>query len=450
MWSLRTKLILAFLFVSIIIAIVFVFARWNTSTEFHKYVFNRNQEDFISMLESYYAREESWEGVEEIFRRGPLSTDIIQSPPIPVGEVILINTDFTVLVGGRGYPRGNQAPQGLLTEAMPISFEGQVVGYVILGRDSFGERATESAFLNILSEAFLQGSIVVIAFALLLGFLIARSLTRPLGKITEATRRVAAGDLEFTVDIKSKDELGQLATSFNLMNQRLAVSRDQRRQMTANIAHELRTPVSVILGYADGLIEEVIPPSIETFDLILEQAEQLEHLIEDLRLLAETESGDLTLKLIPINPISLVERALATYEPQAVYQQINLSLNVHGDIPQISIDPDRFRQILSNLISNALRYTPEGGDIAVLIGADDKAVSISVSDTGPGIAPEDLERIFQRFYRCDPSRSRGTVGSGLGLSIAKSLVERQGGQIKVESEVDQGTCFTIIFPRSHE
>jgi signal transduction histidine kinase len=231
------------------------------------------------------------------------------------------------------------------------------------------------------------------------------------------------------------------------MNLRLAQSRDTRRQMTADIAHELRTPVSVILGYADGLKENVIPPSQETFDLIQEQAEQLEHLIEDLRTLTQAEAGEMTLELVPTDPIPLVERSIAAYEPQAARQDITLSFEMAGDVPPIMIDPDRFRQVLSNLLSNALQNTPEGGQITTSIALNAEAVSFSVSDTGPGIPPEDLDRIFERFFRRDPSRSRDTGGSGLGLSIAKSLVERQGGQISVQSELWRGTTFTLQFPR---
>ncbi len=451
MRSLRSKLILAFVLISLtIIALVAVFARWNTSIEFRQYVFDRNQENFVSVLANYYAQEKSWAGVHQVFPRGPMPFGMMQSIQMPAGDIVLLDSRFSVLIGGRGYHYGQRVSRDQIGDAIPVEYEGQVVGYVILRHDAFREQPLEAAFLRRLSQTLLFGSVAVIFIALLLGFLLARSLTQPLQKLTEATRQVASGDLSVKVDVGSQDELGELAQSFNLMNQRLAQSRDARRQMTADIAHELRTPVSVILGYADGLKEKVIPPSQETFDLIQEQAEQLEHLIEDLRTLTQAEAGEIGLAIMPANPVPLVERTVAAYEPQASRQSVELALVVKDEIPEIKLDPDRFRQVLSNLLSNALQYTPEGGEITIAMEADERSVSISISDTGPGIPAEDLERIFQRFYRRDSSRSRDTGGSGLGLSIAKSLVERQGGQIVVESELGQGSRFTIIFPQQSE
>jgi two-component system sensor histidine kinase BaeS len=448
MRSLRTKLVLAFLLISlVIIALVAVFARWNTSAEFRRYIFDRNQEGFVSVLANYYAQGGSWEGVQDIFRRGPMPFGMGQSLPMPVGEIVLFDTEFNVLIGGHGYHMGDRVTQDQLNDVLPVEIEDETVGYVLLRRDVFREQPIESAFLERLTQQLVLGSIAVISVALLLGLILARSLTRPLQQLTEATRKVATGDLDVKVDIRAKDELGELAQSFNLMNQRLAQSRDMRRQMTADIAHELRTPVSVILGYADGLKENVIPPSQETFDLIQEQAEQLEHLIEDLRTLTRAEAGELALDLSPTDPSPLVQRLIATYEPQAARQEIALKVEIDEPIGKILIDADRFRQVLSNLLSNALQYTPAGGQITTSIAADEEEVSIRITDTGGGIPPEDLELIFERFFRRDPSRSRDTGGSGLGLSIVKSLVERQGGQIRVESKVGEGTSFILSFPR---
>jgi signal transduction histidine kinase len=449
MRSLRSKLILAFLMISlVIIALVVLFARWNASTEFREYVFNRNQENFVSVLSTFYAQGESWAGVQQFFPRGPIPHGMMQPNTMPAGEVVLVDDTFSVLIGGRGFHPGQQLNPNQVQGAIPVEHAEEIVGYVVLRRDAFREQPGEAAFLQRLSQSLLMGSLAVIGLALLLGFLLARSLTRPLQQLTDATRLVASGDLDVKVDVTSQDELGELAHSFNLMNQRLSESRDARRQMTADIAHELRTPVSVLLGYADGLKENVIPPSQETFDIIQEQAEQLEHLVEDLRTLTRAEAGEISFDLSPTNLVPLVERTHAAFEHQAALQDVRLSLEVDGDIPMIEIDPDRFRQVLANLLSNALQYTPGRGQITLCLTSDDQHVSISVADTGPGIPEEDLERIFQRFYRRDPSRSRDTGGSGLGLSIAKSLVERQGGQIRVESEMGQGTRFTITFPCS--
>jgi signal transduction histidine kinase len=448
MRSLRSKLILAFLVVSLIVlAMVVAFARWSTSTEFRQYVLDRNQENFVSSLGNYYSQEKSWRGVGQVIPRGPMPFGMMSPQAMPAGEIVLVDADFNILIGGRGTRPGQRISHEQLRDALPVEVDGAIVGFVLLRRDAFREQPNEAAFLQRLTQSLLLGSLAVIALALILGLILARSLTNPLRQLTSATRRVAAGDLEFKLDISSQDELGELAQSFNMMNQRLAQLRDDRRQMTADIAHELRTPVSVILGYADGLKEKVIHPSQETFDLIQEQAEQLEHLIEDLRILTQAEAGELSIDIAATDPLPLVERAMAAFEHQAARQGITLTVAPEGESPAIMVDPDRFRQVLANLISNALQNTPSGGQITTRVTSDEKRVLISVIDTGPGIPPENIDRIFQRFFRLDPSRSRDTGGSGLGLSIARSLVERQGGQIEVESELGQGACFTISFPR---
>jgi two-component system sensor histidine kinase BaeS len=446
MRSLHSKLTLAFLMVGlVIVALVAVFARWNTSNEFRRYVFDRNQENFLSVLANYYTLETSWEGVEEIFPHGPMPFGMGPSQMMPAGEIVLLDAQYNVIIGGRNFYRGERVTQNQVPEALPVKADGEIVGFAVLRRDAFREQPLESAFLERLTQTLFLGSAAFVSIALLLGFLIARSLTRPLQALTAATRQVAAGDLDVTVDVTSKDELGELAQSFNTMNQRLAQARDLRRQMTADIAHELRTPVSVILGYADGLQEKVIPATEETFELIQEQAEQLEHLIDDLRTLTLAETGELTLKRSLTDPLPLVERTLAAYEPQASRQNITLRLDADAPIPLILIDSDRFKQILSNLLSNAMQYTPNDGSITVQVAAKENAVLFTVTDSGPGIEAEDLDQIFVRFYRRDSSRSRDTGGSGLGLSIAKSLVERQGGHISVTSEVGKGASFTFAF-----
>ncbi len=447
MRSLRSKLILAFLLVSlVIISLGAFFSRWNTSNAFRRYIFDQNQENFIALLGNYYEQSDSWEGVQELFPRGPMPMPMGQGLMLPVGDIVLLDARFNVLISGRGFHMGDRLTQNQLMDAIPVESNDRVVGYVVLRSDTFREQPWETAFLERLTETLIIGSVAIVSIAIVLGIFLARSLTRPLQQLTEATRMVAAGDLDVAVDVNSQDELGELAQSFNTMNQKLAEARDLRRQMTADIAHELRTPVSVILGYADGLKDNVIPPTEETFELIQEQAEQLEHLIEDLRTLTRAEAGELTLDLAQTDPVPLVKRLISAYEPQAARQAITLTYAVVEPVPKILVDADRLRQILSNLLSNALQYTPAEGSISMRVASMDQEVVFTITDSGPGIPAEDLDRIFERFYRRDPSRSRDTGGSGLGLSIVKSLVERQGGRITVESEPGKGATFRVVFP----
>jgi signal transduction histidine kinase len=293
--------------------------------------------------------------------------------------------------------------------------------------------------------------------ALLLGGLLARALTRPLRELTTAAHEIAQGRLEQKVPVRSQDELGALAGAFNRMSADLARARDQRRQMTADIAHELRTPLSVILGHAEALRDGVLPPSPETLGLVHDEAQRLSRLVEDLRTLSLAEAGELALSRRPTRPSVIVESAAAAQAPRAQRQQIELRTEIEAGLPEVEVDPDRMAQVMGNLLDNALRHTPAGGRVVCRVtrrpspdARHPTPVTFSVSDTGPGIAPEDLPHLFDRFYRADKARGRSPEqrGSGLGLAIAKSIVEAHGGRLRAESEPGAGAQFFIEIPAS--
>jgi len=251
------------------------------------------------------------------------------------------------------------------------------------------------------------------------------------------------------VPVRSEDELGQLAQAFNRMSAELARSRDLRRQMTADIAHELRTPLSVILGQIDALDEGVVPPSPAAFEILRDETSRLGRLVEDLRTLSRADAGELPLERWPVPPARLLEQALASHRPLALDKGVALELEVQPALPDLEVDPDRMAQVLGNLLSNALRHTPQGGTITLGAGRDGAAVQLRVQDTGPGIDPQDLSHLFERFYRADRSRVRETGGSGLGLAIAKAIVELHGGQIWAESAPPRGTAVFVRMPLSN-
>jgi signal transduction histidine kinase len=286
--------------------------------------------------------------------------------------------------------------------------------------------------------------------ALVLGILLARAISRPVRELTAATRIVAEGELGHQVTVRSKDDLGELARSFNQMSADLAHSTRVRRQMTADIAHDLRTPLSILLGYTEALNDGNMRGTREMYATMYRQAQHLRRLIDDLRTLSLADAGELQLNTVQIAPQTLLASIAATYRVRAEQHEISLRVFATPDVPQIHVDPDRMAQVLGNLVDNALRYTPPGGQIALLAESDAEtaaqAIYLSVQDNGTGISTEDLPYVFERFYRGDKARQPEGGTSGLGLAIAQSLVHAHGGTISVESTVGQGTRFTITLP----
>ena len=248
------------------------------------------------------------------------------------------------------------------------------------------------------------------------------------------------------VPVRSRDELGQLATSFNHMSADLVRSLNLRRQMTADIAHELRTPISIILGHTEAVHDGVLPASNETFEIIREEAERLEHLVDDLRTLSMADAGELKLVLRPYPPEKLLHDVKKTYSHQAKQKKVMLSVKVAADLPDMEIDPQRMKEVFSNILDNALRYTPEEGHIVLSADVVENTVEMRVQDSGPGVAADELDKIFERFYRAETSRTREEGGSGLGFAIAKSIVEKHNGRIWAESTPGRGLTVVIRIP----
>lgn len=283
-----------------------------------------------------------------------------------------------------------------------------------------------------------------VLLALGVGLLLAKQLTRPIRALTAATGTLADGDLGTQLPVTSEDEIGELTRSFNQMSHDLAHANQLRQQMTADIAHDLRTPLTVISGYTEGLSEGKFKASPETFRMMHQQVQQLQHLLDDLRTLSLADAGELSLHKRPIDPRALLERTAVAYLQQAEAQAITISVDADTNLPPINVDVQRMVQVLNNLVSNALRYTPANGTITLSSNVQNDHVLLSVRDTGIGIPAKDLPNIFERFYRADSNRTRTDHdASGLGLAITKAIVEAHNGTISVESELGVGTAFTV-------
>src|SRR5574341_54541 len=286
--------------------------------------------------------------------------------------------------------------------------------------------------------------LVVIVASLLFGGRTLRRAAVPVGDIIEAVGRVAQGDYSARVEERGPREIRVLAHSLNLMAARLKANDEERRNLLADVTHELRTPLTVIQGNLEGLIDGVYPPDKAHLEPILEETRVLSRLIDDLRTLALAERGALVLQKEQIDLGVLVGETAASFRAQTDVAGIELETEVAPDLPMLLIDPARMREVLENIISNALRYTPRGGQIHVrcsVENASDQHVVVSVSDNGTGISPKDLPHIFDRFYK-----ARDSGGTGLGLAIAKNLVQAHGGEIFAESEAGKGTTIGFTLP----
>ena len=451
MRSLTLKLTLAFLFVGLTGALlVAVFVGVRTQREFGQFVSDRYQQDLINELASYYQGNGSWEGIDAIAFRLPA-----RHPGDKAGymraPVALVDNTQAVVYGSQRYQIGQKLTRSELRQAIPVEVNGQVVGSMVLDLPTEADRradpSPEADFLRRINLAILLSALGATAVALVLGILLARAISRPVRELTEATQIVAQGDFGHQVPVRTQDELGELTKSFNQMSADLAQASQLRRQMTADIAHELRTPLSVILGYTEALSDGKLHGSPGMYQAMYGEAQLLSHLVDDLRTLSLADAGELTLNRVPIAPGDCLERTAASQAALAAQQSVEVRVQVAPNLPLIAADRERIAQILGNLMSNALRYTPKGGTIMLSAEAGVESVLLRVSDTGPGIEPEYLPHIFQRFYRADESRTTNGE-SGLGLAIAKSLVEAHGGTITVESIVGQGTIFTVALPAS--
>ena len=442
--SLAIKLVLAFLAVSLAgIALIGVLASNVTAHEFGRFVNTQRPTTLAASLTDYYVTHNGWTGVETIIQNNNST-----SATDPIRPLVLVDNHGNV-VFSTDIQFQNQKPSAdQVAFGVPIWANGQIVGLLIPAFPPRGAipRPPANDYIARINQDLLGGALGAVALSLLLGLLLSSTLTRPLKELINATRDVANGNLEREVPVRSKDELGDLTKSFNQMSSQLKQSRDLRRNMTADIAHELRTPLSIILGHAEALSEGKLTPSSETFDIVYDEAKHLSLLVEDLRTLSLSEAGELTLALQPISPSDLIDRVVGAYLPKVRALNVSLETDADAGLPDINADAHRITQVFGNLLENALRYTPSGGHVKLSARSLSDETEFRVQDSGPGISEIDLPHIFDRFYRGDKSRSRQDGGSGLGLAISKSIIETHGGRIWAESAVNEGTTIVFVLP----
>ena len=308
----------------------------------------------------------------------------------------------------------------------------------------------EEAFLASVHQSLLWVGLIILLVGLGISYLLARSITVPLRNLSRATEQIEQGNFNQKVLVDKDDEIGHLATVFNSMAETLATNNNMRRQLFANIAHELRTPLAIIQGNLEGMVDGVIEPSKEQLSSLHEEAVRLNRLIRDLRDLSLAEVRQLNLEKAPTDINQLVIRTMYMLKPMSDAKKIRMECALAEGLPEIEVDSDRISQVFYNIIVNAIRYSPERGIVKVTTALTSeegkKYLKISFTDGGLGIPPEDLPYIFEHFYRGDKSRDRKSGGSGIGLAIVKQLVEIHGGQVMVTSKLGEGSTFTVLLP----
>jgi len=451
MRSLAVKFTLAFLFVGLVGSVVLaITVQLRTRQAFDRFIIDQNQQIFITNLVQYYQKFGTWDGIEKSFPIAlrPAESGLENRNDLRRNLFSLTDAEGRVLFGRMPMETNGVIAPRDLRKGQPIEVDGQIVGWLLFNPalDRWRPGSPEGRFLSGVNSAIRFSVITASAIALVLGGILAYSLTRSLRELTAATSELAKGKLGLQVEVRSKDELGELANSFNQMSTELARSTKLRRQMTADIAHDLRTPLSVLLGYSEALADGKLEVTPDTFAVMHREAQHLSRLVDDLKTLSLADAGELPLNPQEIAPQLLLDRAVEAHRVKANRKNVTLITRPAQGLPSIMVDVDRMAQVIGNLVDNALRYTSNGGEIVVAAEESSGQILLSIKDNGVGIPEDILPKIFDRSYRGDKSRQLKDGEAGLGLSIAKSLVEAQGGSISVASVLGEGATFTIHFP----
>lgn len=343
--------------------------------------------------------------------------------------------------------------EGAITEPITTS-DGKVVGKVrlwVLGSDVLLTK-TDTAFREKTIDAMFLAAAIAVAISVMIGLFVSRMLTNPIRRITGTAKQIRDGDLSARTNMRGDDEIDQLGETFDEMATSLEKDLKHERRLTSDVAHELRTPLMAMLATVEAMQDGVYPTDNEHLETVASETRRLARLVQQMLDLSRMENHTAPMNIEAVDMVELVRGIVNAQEPLFHERDLRLRFadETQGKMPFIKVDPDMITQCVINLMSNAMRYTPEGGWVIVTVGIDRKHLTISVSDTGIGIAKEDLSRIFGRFWRADASRAREAGGLGVGLAVTKQIVERHHGFISVESELEKGTTFTIHLPREQQ
>jgi signal transduction histidine kinase len=444
----RVRLFLSFIIIVFVsVTLVAFIARYGAVNEVRSYMFRGGVyglSELTSSLEHYYQVNGSWQGVQSAFSvgrgMGGIGGKVNQS-------LLLADSSGTILAGNQGAPAGGKLTSFQLDSSIPLVVSGKLVGYLYTSQGSGISLVAQQAVVSRLNQAVLVAGLVAGALGLGMALVLAYTLIRPVRALTFAAQQLTSGDLSHRVDVHGKDELATLGLTFNKMADSLQHAEEARRAMTADIAHELRNPLAVQRANLEALQDGVYPLTAENLAPVIEQNNLLTRLVDDLRTLALADAGQIELERVQTDLTALVHRVAERFQPQAVAQAVKLVIIPSTNpLPGLFLDPIRIEQVLTNLLSNAMRYTPSGGRIELALSSAGGTIRLTVHDSGPGIPEQALPYIFERFYRVDKSRARADGGSGLGLAIARQLVHLHGGDLTAANHPSGGALFTLTLP----
>ncbi|MBI5652404.1 MAG: HAMP domain-containing histidine kinase, partial [Chloroflexi bacterium] len=472
------RLTLAFVAITLIgIAVVALIADWSANNIFRQYLARQEslaQSGVLDSLATFYQQRGTWDGVETMLVNANLVVPRGRGqgasgrgrPPL-----VLADASGAVVFDERGTGIGATISAEDRAGALQVVVSGKPVGYLLFGSQGRGALAPgEQAFLDQLRVGFVIAALVASVIGIALGLIISRAIAAPLAQVAHSARAFAARDWHMRAPVRGADEIAQVAREFNAMADELQRAETVRRNLMADIAHELRTPLTVLQGNLSAMLDEVYPLNREEIATLYDETRVLNRLVNDLRDLSLAEAGQLVLDARKFEIAEIIAPVVSNFALAAEMQNVRLTTNIQSDLPQVIADPDRLAQILRNLVSNALRHTPSDGAITIECHSENSGhseqseespphhaspiaslrvteyIRVSVRDTGEGIAPDDLPRVFDRFYRGDKSRARSSGGTGLGLAIAKTWVEAMRGKIGVTREPGQGTEFWFTVP----
>jgi two-component system OmpR family sensor kinase/two-component system sensor histidine kinase BaeS len=400
----------------------------------------------LDRLATFYEENGSWDDLGEFLSQNNAVFALVPDFGL---SVFVMDDEGTIIYAEPPDMIGQNRDVNHLGAVAPIQAQGVIRGYVGVEEKHLEFPPAQARIvLEGLSRALLTVAFVGGTIGVLFGAMLGRRLAAPLNRLTEAARAIGAQNLSRRVKEEGTTEVIELARAFNDMAAALEQNEKLRRNLVADVAHELRTPLSVLQGNLRAILDDVYPMEKSEVARLFDQTLLLSRLVEDLHELSQAEAKQLPLNIQPVSVSELLDSIVARFGAMAEEKQVTLNVEAPHDLPPLCADHTRLSQVMHNLLNNALVHTPAGGRVTIRAQRDGDTFKLAVQDTGEGIRPEDLPYIFERFYRADRSRSRDTGSTGLGLAIVKAIVEAHGGRITVSSpgQLGQGSTFTVEFP----